>query len=99
MAKTFEYVPFTKDVEANRRALSHGLTTHKPLAVGAEVKGDLLRQVSQYVPEDCWVGKAEVYGEDELNVFVKVAIAVPAVGIVRVRKAVEPVDFSYTHHD
>ncbi len=99
MAKTFEYVPFTKDVEANRRALSHGLTVHRPQAVGVTLSGELLRQVYEYVPDDCWVGKAEVYCEDEANVFVKVAIAVPAVGIVRVRKAVEPVDFSYTHHD
>lgn len=86
MAKTFEYVPFTRDVDANRAVLGAGLTSRKPVAVGAEIKGELFREVNQYCPEGCYVGRAEIYGDDELNVFIKVAPAVPAVGIVRVRK-------------
>lgn len=87
------FIPFVKDVDVNRANLASDLPHHICKA-GVQLEGALYKAVNRYCPNDCYVGRAEVYDESHLNVFVKSSPGVPAIGFIKVRPNVVPIDMA-----
>jgi hypothetical protein len=89
------YIPFVKDKAVNRDALRDDLAMLTPTAfIHFEEGNELLQSIVDFLPNDCYFGTVEVYDNTHVNAFVKVNPSLPAVGFVKVRPNVIPIDMT-----